>query len=133
MRSVRRGRRRFRPKLDDASYSAVNHREEGDGSVSSHSVGDCYIRNCLRLAANDPIDGETPRTVRGVLLIHAREALSPANALSALGPFKHEILCQHGSDRVKVVRGHESPELASYLNCGRLRHVESVALHVLAR
>src|ERR1700751_5349336 len=122
MRSVSRGRRRFGPKLDEASYFAVTDREEGDGSVSPPSVGDGYIGDCLRFATNEPINGETPGTVRGILLIHTRKALSPANALPSLRPLKQKILCQYGSHGVKVIRGHEPPELMSYCNCGRLRH-----------
>lgn len=122
MRSVRRGRRRFRPKLDEASYFAVSHREEGNGSISPRSVGDCYIGDCLRFTANEPIDGETPGTVRGILLIHTRKALSPTDALAGLGPLEREVRCQYRNDRVKIVRRHEPPELMGYFNCGRLRH-----------
>jgi hypothetical protein len=122
MRSIRRGRRRFGPELDEPSYFAVSDREEGDGSVTSHSVRDCYIGDCLRFTANEAIDGETPETVRGILLIHTRKAFRAADALTGLGPLEHEILCQYGSDRVKVVSSHEPPKLTNYFNCARFRH-----------
>ena len=92
MRSIRRGRRRFRPELDKPDYLAANHGEERDRPVGSHAVADGYIRDRLRFVANEAIDSETPGPVRGIFMIHARKAFGTSNALFGLRPLEHEIV-----------------------------------------
>ena len=70
----------LRPKLDQAGNFALSDCKEGDSSVDSRSVGDRYVRNGLRFAADEPINSEAPGTIRRILRLESLHQLRPAIA-----------------------------------------------------
>src|SRR5213593_651468 len=71
----------LRPELNKASDLALGNGEEGDGTRRLHSVRDRDVADRFKLAADETIECEAPRTVRRIFMVHASEALSAANAL----------------------------------------------------
>src|SRR5271165_1284059 len=88
----------------------MREREERDGSCILRSVGDAYVGDSLRFVANDAIHGERPPAISRVLLVHAGEALCPADAFIGLRPIEHKPVGENDTNGTEVVGGHELPK-----------------------